>query len=59
VFPCGATVGADDDTLMLYYGAADTSIAVARGSVRALLAWLDANGTQDSHATGDQPVSVA
>jgi predicted GH43/DUF377 family glycosyl hydrolase len=59
VFPCGATVGADDDTLLLYYGAADTSIAVARGSVRALLAWLDANGTQDCHATGDQPVSVA
>jgi len=59
VFPCGVTVGADEDTLLLYYGAADTSIAVARGSVRALLAWLDANGTQECHAVGDQPVSVA
>jgi predicted GH43/DUF377 family glycosyl hydrolase len=60
VFPCGTTVGADGDTLLMYYGAADTSIGVARGSVRALLQWLDANGTQDSHATGEQqPVSVA
>ena len=37
----------------------DTSVAVARGSVRALLARLDANGTQECHAAGDQPVSVA
>jgi predicted GH43/DUF377 family glycosyl hydrolase len=59
VFPCGTTVGADNDTLLMYYGAADTSIGVARGSVRALLAWLDANGTQESHAVSDQPVSVA
>jgi predicted GH43/DUF377 family glycosyl hydrolase len=59
VFPCGTTVGADNDTLLMYYGAADTSIGVARGSIRALLAWLDANGTQECHAVGDQPVSVA
>jgi predicted GH43/DUF377 family glycosyl hydrolase len=59
VFPCGTTVGADNDTLLMYYGAADTSIGVARGSIRALLAWLDANGTQESHVVGDQPVSVA
>jgi predicted GH43/DUF377 family glycosyl hydrolase len=44
VFPCGYTVGPDGDTLNIYYGAADTVIALAQGSVRALLAWLDENG---------------
>jgi len=29
----------------LYYGAADTSIALAPGSVSQLLGWLDRNGT--------------
>src|SRR5580692_5019944 len=41
VFPCGYTLGADGDTLNLYYGAADTSIALATGSVRKLLSWLE------------------
>lgn len=45
VFPCGYTVAPDGDTLNLYYGAADTVIALARGSIRALLAWLDENST--------------
>lgn len=40
-FPCGYTLGDDGDTLHLYYGAADTSIALATGSVRELLDWLD------------------
>jgi predicted GH43/DUF377 family glycosyl hydrolase len=40
-FPCGYTVGADGDTIHLYYGAADTSVALATGSIRRLLAWLD------------------
>ena len=40
-FPCGYTIGPDGDTLHLYYGAADTSIALATGSVRAMLEWLD------------------
>ena len=44
VFPCGYTIGADGDTINLYYGAADSSIALAHGSIRSLLAWLDANG---------------
>ena len=43
-FPCGYTVGADKDTLNLYYGAADTSIALATGSIRALLSWLEVRG---------------
>ena len=34
----------DGDTINLYYGAADSSIALAHGSIRSLLAWLDANG---------------
>jgi predicted GH43/DUF377 family glycosyl hydrolase len=43
VFPCGLTIGDDGDTIYLYYGAADTCIAVATGSIRALLNWLSAN----------------
>jgi predicted GH43/DUF377 family glycosyl hydrolase len=42
-FPCGLTVGADGDTIHLYYGAADTSIALATGSVRELLSWVKKN----------------
>lgn len=37
----------DGDTINLYYGAADCSIALARGSVRSLLDWLEANGSCD------------
>jgi predicted GH43/DUF377 family glycosyl hydrolase len=35
----------DGDTINLYYGAADCSIALARASVLSLLEWLDANGS--------------
>ncbi len=45
VFPCGQTIGADGDTIHLYYGAADSCMALATGSVRRLLAWLDANSS--------------
>lgn len=41
VFPCGLTIGPDGDTIQLYYGAADTSIALATGSIRGLLKWLE------------------
>jgi predicted GH43/DUF377 family glycosyl hydrolase len=44
VFPCGYTLAPDGDTLHVYYGAADTSIALATGSVRAMLEWLDQHG---------------
>jgi predicted GH43/DUF377 family glycosyl hydrolase len=47
VFPCGNTMGADGDTVNIYYGAADCAIALARASVRSLLEWLDANGDCD------------
>ena len=45
VFPCGYTILPDGDTIHLYYGAADTTIALATGSVRELLNWLEANGS--------------
>lgn len=41
VFPCGYTLAPDGDTLHLYYGAADTSVALAIGSLRAMLDWLE------------------
>ncbi|MFH1006076.1 MAG: glycosidase [Candidatus Latescibacterota bacterium] len=41
VFPCGHTIAADGDTIRLYYGAADTSIALATGSVHTILEWLE------------------
>lgn len=44
VFPCGYTVLPDGDTIHLYYGAADTSVALATTSIKALLSWLDAHG---------------
>jgi predicted GH43/DUF377 family glycosyl hydrolase len=47
-FPCGYTIGDDGDTIHLYYGAADTSVALARGSVRQLLQWLDEHGAAES-----------
>lgn len=43
VFPCGQTIGADGDTIPPYYGAADSCFAVATGSIRCFLSWLDAH----------------
>ena len=44
-FPCGYTVGTDGDTLRIYYGAADTCVALATGSIREILAWLEAHAS--------------
>jgi predicted GH43/DUF377 family glycosyl hydrolase len=44
-FPCGTTLAADRDTLRIYYGAADTSVALATGSVREILQWLREHGS--------------
>lgn len=44
VFPCGYTIAADGDTVNLYYGAADTTIALATGSVSGMLEWLEGQG---------------
>jgi predicted GH43/DUF377 family glycosyl hydrolase len=50
VFPCGYTVAKDGDTINLYYGAADSSIALAHGSIRTLLNWLDEHGhSKEAH----------
>lgn len=46
VFPCGWTLV--DDEIRVYYGAADTSIALATGRLSELLAWLHAH---DSHGS--------
>ena len=48
VFPCGQTIGADGDTINLYYGAADSCMALATGSIRSLLAWLDMHSSSES-----------
>ena len=45
IFPCGYTLAADGDSLRLYYGAADTSIAMATASVKELLGWLGEHGS--------------
>ena len=44
VFPCGYAVEPDGDTVRIYYGAADTSIAMATGSIRSMLQWLEEHG---------------
>jgi predicted GH43/DUF377 family glycosyl hydrolase len=41
VFPCGYTIGTDGDSINIYYGAADTCIALATGSLKQMLKWLD------------------
>jgi predicted GH43/DUF377 family glycosyl hydrolase len=47
VFPCGYTIAPDGDTMNLYYGCADTCIAVATASIRALIGWLECHGRRD------------
>ena len=44
-FSCGCTVLPDGDTLNLYYGCADSSIALAKASIKSLLDWLQENGS--------------
>ena len=51
VFPCGITVQDDGDTVHVYYGAADTSIALAIGSISRMLAWLHEHGEQEYRGT--------
>jgi predicted GH43/DUF377 family glycosyl hydrolase len=47
VFPCGQTIGSDGDTIYMYYGAADSCMAMATGSIGSLLAWLDSHSGPD------------
>ncbi len=46
VFACGHTIGDDGDTVNLYYGAADTCIALATGRISELLQWLEGHSSQ-------------
>ncbi|UCH10162.1 MAG: glycosidase [Fidelibacterota bacterium] len=48
VFSCGHTIAPDGDTLNLYYGGADTCMALATGSIRSMLAWLKTHGRPPS-----------
>lgn len=45
VFPCGVTHHKETDELYIYYGAADTSIALAVGKCSQLLEWLSHEGS--------------
>jgi predicted GH43/DUF377 family glycosyl hydrolase len=47
VFPCGWVLLDDGDTVRIYYGAADTSIAVADASLRELLEHLLTHGSKE------------
>lgn len=48
VFPCGHTVGPDGDSAKIYYGGADSCIALATASIGEMLEWLDKHGTPES-----------
>jgi predicted GH43/DUF377 family glycosyl hydrolase len=50
VFPCGFTIGDDGDTINIYYGAADNSIALATGSIKMLLDWLREDSSNSEFA---------
>jgi hypothetical protein len=52
VFPCGYTVLPDGDTIRFYYGAADTTICMATGSIRKMLDWLDRDGNEFTGVAG-------
>jgi predicted GH43/DUF377 family glycosyl hydrolase len=41
VFPCGYTIGPDGDAINIYYGSADTCIALATSSIKEMLKWLE------------------
>jgi len=52
VFPCGYTLADDGDTVYVYYGAADTCVALATGSVREMLDWLKDVGVPADQTAG-------
>lgn len=57
VFPCGYTLGEDGDTLNLYYGAADTCIALATTHISDLFDWLEEHGSTYVGMAG-QPAEI-
>jgi predicted GH43/DUF377 family glycosyl hydrolase len=59
VFPCGFSVDDDGDSLNIYYGAADNSIALATASIRTLLDWLHEDTLEsDFHYATDDAIPV-
>jgi len=56
VFPCGWTVDAVNDRLNLYYGAADTSVALATAAFSEVLAYVDGCPRSDRRRSGDAVV---
>ena len=54
VFPCGATLNRLSDELRLYYGAADTSVALMSAQLADVLDWLRTQPCPTaSHARSD------
>lgn len=49
VFPTGVTLDDDGDTIRMYYGVADTSIGIAKGSLSEILEWLKQNGDIETY----------
>ena len=45
VFPCGYTIGDDGDRINIYYGGADSCVAIATGRISQLLDWLKQNSS--------------
>ena len=50
VFPCGLVPAADSDELRLYYGAADTCVAVATASKSEVLDFVLTHGDEPDRA---------
>ena len=44
VFPCGYTIDPDGDGLNIYYGGADTCVALATSKISRLRQWLEKHG---------------
>lgn len=49
------TLAKDSDTINMYYGGADSCIALATGSVRGCLRWLDERGKLPSKSVMSWP----
>jgi predicted GH43/DUF377 family glycosyl hydrolase len=54
VFPCGAVVEPASGDLKLYYGAADTSIAVATAKISELIDWLKTQAAAGAATAGTE-----
>jgi predicted GH43/DUF377 family glycosyl hydrolase len=48
VFPCGVVLDEPSNKVFLYYGAADTSIALATADLTELIDWLKSNNHQET-----------